>query len=376
MMKIIFDCILLIKNQEMRTSMTTFAILFLLLGEVQSQIIDYVDSIQNYARSNDFSGSILVVRKQEQVFKKSFGFANRPFKVQNSDDTKYKIASITKLFTSVLIMRLADRGMIDLEATIERYYPEYPGEGAGKTTIHQLLNHTSGLPYFGPTSKDEALNLGMVELQLPHTLDSLIVKYHSQDLVNDPGTVFNYNNGDYLILGKIIENIEQKRFGEVLKAEILVPLHLDNTGLLYQYEIEENLADSYFTMDDSIGLVNDLPVYIQNWYTAGAMYSTIFDLQRFASALYSGELISKKSLANLLTPGLDEYGYGLWIYDLTTDDKKYKVYKRPGDIMGSKAMLVHMPDEQVTISILANTDLVNLDDFVRKIMLWIIKSQD
>jgi len=78
-------------------------------------------------------------------------------------------------------------------------------------------------------------------------------------------------------------------------------------------------------------------------------------------------------LEKLLTPGLDEYGYGLWIYDLTRNSRKYRVYKRRGDIMGSNAMLVYLPAEEVTIIILANTDLGYLDDFVHHIMLWMIE---
>ncbi len=362
---------------QMKTGIVTLMTMIMAIsGTASGQSPRVLDSIESYVKANKFSGSMLIQKGQEAFFSKSYGLANQPFKVKNTLETRYKIASITKLFTSVLIMKLAEQGKIDLGATISDYYPEYPGEGVDRITIHQLLNHTSGLPYFGPASKEEALEVGMVAWQLPHTLDSLIIKYHSQDLVNEPGKVFNYNNGDYLILGKIIENIEGKSFHEVLHAEILEPLQMTNSGLLYQYQILENLADSYFTMNDSIGLVNDLPVYIQNWYTAGAMYSTIYDLQKFASALFSGKLIEISSLEKLLTPGLDEYGYGLWIYDLTRNSRKYRVFKRPGDIMGSKAMLVYLPAEEVTIIILANTDLVNLDDFVHHIMLWMIEHDD
>jgi D-alanyl-D-alanine carboxypeptidase len=324
--------------------------------------------IESYAGSHNFSGTILIEKNDQIQYQNSFGLANLQFNVPNTNETRYKIASITKLFTSVLIMQLREQGKIDLEGSIKTYIPDYHGNGADKIKIRHLLNHTSGLPYIGPKSKEDGLNNGMEEYQMPHTIDDAIIKYYSHDLVNEPGEVFSYNNGEFVILGRIIENICGKSFEEVLIQQILKPLEMDNSGLLFQYKIIKNLADSYFSMNDSSGLVNDLPVYIQNWYSAGAMYSTTTDLSKFSKSLFSGKLLKQESLNLMLTPGLEDYGYGLWIYYLEINGRKYKVIKRPGDIMGTRTMFVHLPDEYLSIIMLANTDSADLDDFSYQII--------
>jgi len=109
--------------------------------------------IEDYAKEHRFNGTILVQKDGKISFVRSFGLANIPFEVPNTRQTKYKIASITKLFTSVLILQLHEQGKIDLNKTIGTYLPDYAGEGADKVTIHHLLHHTSGLPNFD-TVKD------------------------------------------------------------------------------------------------------------------------------------------------------------------------------------------------------------------------------
>jgi len=329
--------------------------------------------INSYVLSHKFSGTILIQENDHVRYHHSFGFANRQFSIPNTNETKYKIASITKLFTSVLIMQLFEQGKVNLNRSIKTYLPDYSGNGGDKITIRHLLNHTSGLPYVGPKSKEEALRNGMEELQMPHSIDEIISKYYSGELVNEPGKVFNYSNGEYIILGKIIEKIYGKSFEDVLRQQITNPLGMNCSGLLFQYRIIDNLSDSYFTMNDSIGLVNDLPVYIQNWYSAGAMYSNTSDLSKFSDALFSIKLLKTKTLDLLLQPGLDKYGFGIWVYDIGIKDKTYKVIKRPGDIMGAQTMFIYLPDKKLSIIILANTDAVNLDDFSSEIIKQLIE---
>jgi len=121
-------------------------------------------------------------------------------------------------------------------------------------------------------------------------------------------------------------------------------------------------------MNDSSGLVNDLPAFIQNWYSAGAMYSTTSDLSKFSKALFSYKLVKKETLELILQPGLEDYGFGLWIYDKSVNEKKFKVIKRPGDIMGAQAMYIYLPELKLSVIILANTDSLSLDDFADEII--------
>jgi CubicO group peptidase (beta-lactamase class C family) len=321
-----------------------------------------------YAKEHDFNGSILIQKDGAIRYAGSFGLANRPFKVPNTRETKYKIASITKLFTSVLILQLSEQGRLDLNRTIGTYLPDYAGEGVDKVTIHQLLNHTSGLANFDTVKDVEtAIRSGIPVYQTPYTSDQLLAKFCSGKLVNVPGKVFDYNNADYIVLGKILERIYGKPYEEVLRDKILQPLKMGNTGLLHQRDIVDGLADTYFFRDDLKTLVPDLPVYPENWYAAGAMYSTVDDVLVFSNALFGGKLLGKEALALLVKPGLDDYGYGLWAYDTKIQGKTHRVVKRPGQIMGAQSQLYHFLDEDVTVIILSNTGTTDLDEFVAEI---------
>ncbi len=324
--------------------------------------------VATYAKEHHFNGTVLIERKGEVQQVASFGLADFAFGVPNTRDTEYKIASITKLFTSVLILQLYEQGKLDLGAPIATYLPKYAGEGARKVTIHHLLNHTSGIYNLDQVkSVQQALEGGIPPYQTPYTSDQLLEKFASGKLVSAPGTTFNYNNGDYVILGKILEQIYGKSFETVLTEKILAPLRLTHTGLLQQHMIVPRLADTYFFRDDIKQLVPDLPAYPENWYAAGALYSTVDDLRLFSDALFGLKLIKRESLALMTKPGLDGYGYGLWAYDVEVDGKKFRVVKRPGQIMGAQSQLYHFLDQDITIVILSNTGTTDLDEFVKQI---------
>lgn len=324
--------------------------------------------IAAYAKEHNFNGTVLVQKDGKTLYLHSFGMANLPFQVPNTPRTKYKIASITKVFTSVLILQLQEQGKIDLRKPIGTYLPDYSGEGAGKVTVHQLLNHTSGLANFDSVKDAEtALKSGLPTYQTPYTSDQLLERFCSGKLVNPPGTVFDYNNGDYIVLGKILERVYGETYEKVLADRILRPLKMKDTGLLHQSDIVPGLADTYFLRDDLKSLAPDLPVYPENWYAAGAMYSTVHDLLTFSDALFAGKLLKKETLALMTRPGLDDYGYGLWAYDTTIRGKKHRAVKRPGQIMGAQSQLYRFLDEDVTIILLSNTGTTDLDEFVAEI---------
>ncbi|WP_346660365.1 serine hydrolase domain-containing protein [Nannocystis sp. RBIL2] len=163
--------------------------------------------IDEYARTHEFHGTIAVQQRGALLHRRSYGLANRPFAVPHGDDTKYKVASITKLFTAALVLQLRDRGKLDLDATIHTYLPSYAGEAATKVTVHQLLNHTSGMQ-----NADEGADpaKGVPHYQTPMSSDELVRRFYSGPLAAEPGRKFDYNNADYVLLGKIVEAIHQK----------------------------------------------------------------------------------------------------------------------------------------------------------------------
>ena len=330
--------------------------------------------IEAFAHEHDFSGTIRVQEGPEKIYDRSFGLADRAFTIPADATTRYRIASIAKLFTSVLVLQLRDEGKLDLNGTIKKYLPDYVGEGGDEITIHHLLNHTSGLPqYDNVSSYQDAFNHGVEPYQKPIAPEELLKRCCSGKLTDKPGAKFNYNNADYFVLGRIIEKLTGKTYERALTDRILGPLAMKDTGMLRWDAIIDRLAPTYFFRDDTKTLINDMPVYYENWFAAAGMYSTVTDLLTFADALYGGRLIKPDSLEKLLTPGLDDYGYGLWSYTFTRDGKKYKVAKRPGSVMGANTVLYRLLDQNATIVILANTNRTDLDVFAQKIADVLVK---
>jgi D-alanyl-D-alanine carboxypeptidase len=329
-----------------------------------------VDSvIVAYAREHDFSGTILVHAGGRTLYHGGFGVAERAFGAAADTSTRYRIASITKLFTAALVMQLHQEGRVDVDAPIRAYLPDYPGQGADRVTLHQLLNHTSGIESWDrERSFQEAVENGIERYQKPHTSDALLRRCCSGALTGAPGGEFAYNNADYIVLGKIIERVAGKPYPQVLEERILRPLGMRNTGMMRYDTVLPRLSSTYFYPDDTGKPIPDLPVYWENWYAAGGMYSTTSDLLVFADALFGGErLIGVDARRRLLAPGQDDYGYGLWSYSFERGGRRHRVAKRPGSIMGANAVLYRLLDQDATIILLANTNRADLDEFAQRI---------
>lgn len=323
------------------------------------------DPIAAYAAEHDFSGSILVRARGEVVYARSFGLADRRFAIANTLRTRHAIASITKAFTATLILDLHEQGRLDLDRPVVTVLPEFRRPGTETITPHHLLNHTAGLPNLDAgNSLENALTRGLPVYQTPMTRAQLFARARGDAPVATPGRAFDYNNADYIVLGALIEHLHGRPFEDVLQARILAPLGLGDTGLLRQPDVVERLASAYFRREDLAAFVNDLPVYPENWYAAGAMYSTVGDVLAFADALFGGRLIGTRALQRMLTPGLDDYGYGFWCYTMKIGERRSRVAKRPGRIMGAQGQLFRLLDEDVTVVMLSNATRADLDAFV------------
>lgn len=347
-----------------------FATVMALVAQpVRAQPVQSLDSaIATSARETDFNGVILVTEDGRVQYRHAFGLADRAFAVPATPDTRYRVGSVTKLFTAVLILQLAQEGRLSLDAPIRAALPDYPGDGGDRVTIHQLLNHSSGIAQWDRVSSyQEAFANGLEQYQRPLAPGALLRRCCSVPLERQPGEAFTYNNADYFVLGRIVERLTGRSFEDALAERILRPLALASTGMLHWDRIVPALAPTYFWRDDRRVLVPDMPVYFENWYAAAGMYSTAADLATFADALYGGRLLRPDMLRRMLTPGLDDYGYGLWSYRVTRAGRSWRVAKRPGSVMGANAVLYRLLDRDVSIVLLANTNRADLDRLAQTI---------
>lgn len=330
-------------------------------------------ALEAQATSENFNGVALVSINGRTAYERAFGTAERSFSAPATTDTHYPIASITKLFTSVLILQLVDNGAIALDTPFGAYLPDYAGEGGDRVTVRMLMNHTSGIAQFDTVaSYQEAFAQGLPNYQRPLTTGDLMRVCCSGSLAAPPGARFDYNNADYFILGRIIERATGLTYEQALRTRILEPLGLRDTGALHWHTITPRMAPTYFHRDDTDTLVRDMPIYWENADAAGSLYSTTGDLARFADAVFAGSLISEAAGRELLTPALDEYGLGLWSYSFERNGRTYRVAKRPGSIMGANTVLYRLVDQNITIVLLANTNMTDLDAFAQDIAAHLI----
>lgn len=318
------------------------------------EIFDY------YAAEKNFSGAALVASDGKIEYLNGTGFANRQNGTTLTSKSKFRICSVTKTFTAVLIMQLYEQGKIDLKAPVSRYFPEYQGEGKDKITIDSLLTYSSGLDNID--QRDEAIYSSQM------SPDTLIAKYFSGKLTTEPGKKFSYKNADFIILGKIIEKVTGKPFAAVLEENILKPLQMTNTGYLNNGAIVGSLANGYLFDKQTKTFRNDDPFWIDNFYAAGAMYSTVEDLLKFDQAIFDNKILAQKTVDLMLTPRpeLASVGYGFWISPVQFGAIKALAADRQGEISGNKASWIHLIDQKKTVIILSNSDATDINEMRAK----------
>lgn len=285
---------------------------------------------------HNFAGTVLVAHNGTVLDRKSFGLANRPFNVPNSPDTRYRVASITKVFTAVLVLQLVEEGKLKLTDSVTAYLPDFSGESGTAITLHDLLHHTSGLPNpdHATRSYEEALQKGLPQYETLQTPSAFVRRFCTGKLTHSVGSAFDYNNCDFIVLGEIISRVTGSSYEQVLNDRLLKPLHMDNSGLAHEADITPRLASTYFRPGISQPLRSDFPMYPENMSAGGAMYSTVDDLLLFGSALFSGQLLRPSSLNEMMTPGLDNYGDGVWVQQYEIAGKKRRVLDVTGPAWG------------------------------------------
>lgn len=322
-----------------------------------------------YNSEKQFNGVVLVATNGEIDFLSSTGIGNRQYGSVINTKSRFKIASLSKVFTAALVMKLAEEKRINLDDKMGKYLPNYQGEGKDKVTIHHLLTYSSGI-------ENKLDGLGMVPYQTYKTLDEFIETYCSGELVFTPGEKSVYGNTEYILLHKIIETISESSYESYMAKIILQPLGMQNTQIVESKEINTGLLPSY-TYEDSLGLfMNDAPYYPELYFGAGALYATAEDLLKFDQALFNHKLLNKASTEKLLTihPELGYTAYGLW-GSTGWGNFSEPFYYRTGAIMGSNANWIHTMEKGKTIIVLSNTNATNLYELSEKLYLLSVEKK-
>lgn len=331
------------------------------IAQTKAQKID--ELMTTYFNYRQFNGSVLVAEKSEVIFKKGYGFANMEWEIPNAPGTKFRLGSITKQFSSMLIMQLVEKDKIKLDGKLTDYLPGYRKDTGEQVTIHHLLTHTSGIPSYTSLPeffKDISRN--------PYPVDEFAKKYCSRDLEFEPGTKYKYNNSGYFLLGAIIEKVTGKTYEQALEDNILKSLGLKNTGYDRFAPIMKKRAAGYEKTHD--GFVNAAYLDMSLPYSAGSLYSTVEDLHLWDQALYTDKLLSPKYKQMMFKPFLKDYAYG-WIVNkkvLKDSNETLKVNSHGGGINGFNTLLVRLIEDKHLVVLLNNTGGTKLGEMYDAIL--------
>lgn len=304
-----------------------------------------IDSILSiYHREGNFNGSALIRADDELVLRKNYGFASKEGNIAFSDHSTFRIGSLSKSFTAVLIQQLHREGKLQLTDNIQKFIPTYK---FGNITIEQLLTHTSGIPNF--TSVDENVTGTMTRRMTP---EQILFEFCSDTLDFIPGSKFRYSNSGYTALAAIIEKISGVSYQTALTNYIFIPLKMNESG---------------FGLDtlNTRGYLYDRPepyYPVANMAGAGGISSSINDLLKWDLALYDTSLLDDAFREELFIPRSEyrdwgaEYGYG-WMIDrnLFNQSKKNPVVYHPGTDFGYYTMFVRQPAKRNLVILLNNT---------------------
>ena len=303
--------------------------------------------VEAESNSGAFMGAVLVAQGDQQLLNKAWGSADLEWNIDNTPQTKFRIGSVTKQFTSVAIFMLAEQGKLDIDAPISTYLEDTPAAWEA-ITVRQLMRHSAGLP--NVTSLD---GFGRLKY-LPTTQDELIATFRDLPLEFEPGTAFKYSNSGYVLLSRIVERLSEQSLGEFYQTNFFGPLGMRETALDDTAKIIPRRADGYSPSAD--GRVNADYVDMGIPTGAGALYSTTADLHKWNTALFGGEILSEESLEEFLKPSAfdavvgDGYAHGV-LKDVDGDDV---YYYHGGGIEGFNAWLGYDPKRETTVAVLAN----------------------
>ncbi|PZV05387.1 MAG: serine hydrolase [Leptolyngbya sp.] len=312
--------------------------------------------VQAHADHRQFMGTVMVMRGGEPVMSRGYGMADLAHQVPHSPDTRFRIGSMTKQFTAAAILQLQDRGLVDVQAPVATYLPDYPNP---TITLHHLLTHAAGLPNL--TSFPDFAEW----MDQPTTLDALIARFQDLPLEFEPGSQHRYSNSGYVLLTKVIETVSGQSYADYVTENLFAPLGMENTG--YDLSPVPGLARGYTRNAQAYqpaALIN-----MAGPQGAGGLHSTVGDLARWNQALFGDvpgdrDILSQGAIAAMTAPQVSlgiaaapglSYGYGLVI----DNESEQPRIGHGGGINGFVSSLLYLPQQDATIVVLSNVESIN-----------------
>jgi len=314
-----------------------------------------IDELLNaYQQLGKFNGSALVASKGRILLEKGYGFKNFRDKTFNDPNTVFQIASVTKQFTAVMILKLVELRKLELTDKLNKFYPEFPK--GDSITIENLLTHTSGIA--------DHFDDGNIIPSSPVSQEMIQATVKKYGLDFSPGSDWKYSNKGYQLLGFIIQKVTGMTYFEAVRKYIFNPLKMNNSGFDFSDLVSSEKATGYWSFPENAMVKSADIIDSSASFAAGSVYSTVGDLYKWHQGLQNNKIIPGTLLEKAYTPGKNNYGFGLIIDSLYNK----RVISRSGDIFGFKSDIERVPADDVCIVLLTNVEDPNIVFISKKIL--------
>ena len=311
--------------------------------------------LDELAAEIDFAGVVRVDYPDQDTFAKAFGLAHRGYAIANTVDTRFAVASMTKGFTALAVVRLIEQGTIELGTTARSLLGTDLPMIADDVTVEHLLAHRSGIGDY----LDEELHPDVAEYVMPVPVHALASAEDYRAVLDGheaafaPGTQFAYSNGAYVVLAILAERAGGAPYHDLLAERVFRRAGMDDTGFPRSDELTGTVAQGYIEVEGRVrSNVLHLPV---RGVGDGGAYSTVADMRSFWTRLFAGDIVSPAWVTEMVRPRSDapdqgrRYGLGLWLHPSSS------VVFLEGADAGISARSVHDPSTGLTYTVISNS---------------------
>lgn len=328
-------------------------------SELSDKAQQEMTALATELQSVSMSGAM--IKEGNVVWAGSVGLANVEQAIPASINTQYRVGSVSKAITAVVLMRMVEEGLIDLDAPIQRYLPDYPRD-QGDITARQLASHMAGVRHY----QFDITRFPPTDGYSNHKYESSIAalaQFKGDDLLFAPGQGFAYSTHGYTLLSAVMQAAGGKRFETLIDELVALPSGLSSTYAEHLLTSTEHLAN-FYTSDN--GLYGVTPEQnLSNKVAGGGLVSTPTDLVKLGAALLNGGLLQRSTFTEMVTvqPMFDgsenpqSYGLGWRHYETSRifdENNKVDIIHHGGVSVGANAFLMLLPEHDIAVAILTN----------------------
>lgn len=307
-----------------------------------------------------FNGVVLIGENENVLHRESIGKASFELGIPLTEGSVFRVASVTKSFTALLMVLAAQEGKLDLNDSLGKFFPELKEPQWRRITVAELLSHRSGIPH-----NEGIADYWSHKSLLPLNEGQALTEIFGTKLLFEPGSAYKYSSPGYFLLAIILEKLYHQNFAAILREKITFPLGMNGTGVYHTQAVIPGMTSSYHLAKDSVLVAPYRDFSLMKG--SGDLYSNPFDLLKwtnsFAGIQWNDELkaqIFKSPSHDSLQNNEDAYGYG-WFIRPRTDEVKAAFY-HGGGTYGCSAICVWYPESKISVIILSNLSVLPVNE--------------